>query len=241
MFLVCWSSLLVYKRRRHSEIRRKHSLQSTWRKTHQQTVASGGGRVTDSVQVPRGAREFRRAYVPCLSKKSYIRCWDSVRLGSTQLRDSTRTRCVRACVSVRQNSSHHVTTRVRREYSRTVGSPTRNSRYAAADLNIDGRPARGPIGRRVAVGGDVAWSSVTSRARRPCRSITRNSRALRSHEFHADARCTDAAIDGTYTRVCALAAIFFLFLFLRQSRTKSAESDCGSMQVIAKSMDEHFR
>lgn len=32
------------------------------------------------------------------------------------------------------------------------------------DLNIDGRPAREPIGRRVVVGGDVAWSSVTSRA-----------------------------------------------------------------------------
>jgi hypothetical protein len=93
--------VLVYKRRRHAEIRRKHPLQSTWRKTHQQTVSLRGRardrfRSTSSrgERISPGLRTLLvRKKVTLLRPRS-----GSARLNSAvQLVHGAGRACVRAC------------------------------------------------------------------------------------------------------------------------------------------------
>lgn len=87
-------------------------------------------------------------YLICLKQRRYTRKtvslfnWSRRACGVSRahVRRRTRLACVSRCVV---HSS---------VYTNALG--TRSSR--CADLDIDSRPARGPIGRRVATGGDVA-------------------------------------------------------------------------------------
>jgi len=107
--------------------------------------------------------------------------------------------------------------------SRAVRSPTRNSRYAVARSQYR-QPACARTNRMASRSGRGCGVILGDVTRAGPRSITWNSRALRSHEFHA-ARCTG---DRWYICVCTRDTRIEIRDFFppRQSNREIRRIDC---------------